>query len=115
MPKNKFKKRKTYDLRLTKFELLHMRDLFSVLLPPDTKKTVSQALAEHEDRAIVEALLWDKLHKVCISAGLPTGEECPDYMVVPTAAPPMSVFQVSSEPAQSESEGLTLDSDEEEE
>ena len=39
------KKHLTFELSLTKFELLHLRDLMSVLLPPDGGQTLSQSLA----------------------------------------------------------------------
>ena len=42
----------TWDLRLTTPELLHLRDLVSVLLPPNGEKTVSQMLAEGEGRQL---------------------------------------------------------------
>ena len=96
----KFKKRKTFSLKLTKFEVLHLRDLFSVLLPPDAKQTLSQALAFLEERQLVEAVLWSKIHDVCVEAGLPVGDSAPDYVVAPASPPPISVFQLSSEPNQ---------------
>ena len=95
--KEKIKKRKTYELRLTRTELVHLRDLFSVVLPPDVKKTLSQHLAEAEDREFIETKLWDKLIDLCKTAGVPVGDEAPDYVVAPTAAPPMSVFPMSTE------------------
>jgi hypothetical protein len=94
---SKIKKRKTYELRLTRLELVHIRDLLSVVLPPDTKKTMSQILAELEDRTYVEEKLWDKVTEACKGAGLPTGDEAPDYIVAPTAPPPMSVFHLSDD------------------
>lgn len=97
MSKDKIKKRKTYDLRLTKSELTHLRDLFSVVLPPDTKKTLSQHLAETEDRLYVEDKLWSKISDLLESADLPRGDESPDFIVAPIAAPPMGVFPLSVE------------------
>lgn len=94
------KKRKTYELRLTKFELLHLRDMFGILLPPDAKQTLSQALAVLEDRQIVETMLWKKIADACIEAQLPTGDSAPDYVVAPSSPPPITVFQLSSEPDQ---------------
>lgn len=97
MNKEKFKKRKTYDLRLTKTELAHIRDLFSVVLPPDTNKTISQHLAELEDRVYVEDKLWTKLSEILNEAGLPYGNEAPDFIIAPTAAPPMGIFPFSAD------------------
>lgn len=95
MKKEKIKKRKTYDLRLTRTELAHLRDLFSVVLPPDTKKTMSQHLAELEDRLYVEDKLWTKISDLLSEAKLPNGDEAPDYIVAPIAPPPMGVFPLS--------------------
>jgi len=104
-PKEKLsKKRKTFPLRLTKFELLHLRDLFSVGLPPDLKKTVSQALAELEDRVLVEARLWQKVVALCSEADLALDEEAPDFICAASAAPPCGVFKLASEPGESEEE-----------
>jgi len=95
MSKDKIKKRKTYDLRLTRTELAHLRDLFGVVLPPDTKKTISQHLAEVEDRVYVEDKLWTKLTDLLGQADIPHGDEAPDFIIAPTAPPPMGVFPLS--------------------
>lgn len=95
MSKDKIKKRKTYDLRLTRSELVHLRDLFSVVLPPDVNKTLSQHLAETEDRVFVEEKLWDKISEACSAANVPVNEEAPDYIVAPVGPPPMGVFHMS--------------------
>lgn len=96
--KEKLKKRKTYDLRLTKFELLHLRDLFSIALGPDAKRTVSQTLAEVESRPMVETFLWKKLSDLLEEAEVPTGDDAPDFVVASTETPPLSVFQLATEP-----------------
>jgi hypothetical protein len=112
------KKRKTFELRLTKFELLHLRDLFSVVLPPDVKKTLSQSLAELEERPLVETMLWNKVSEACDLAGIPTGPDAPDYVISINSPPGLGVFQLASEPMSDEDEeggGLPfIKSDEEE-
>lgn len=95
---SKIKKQKTYALNLTKFELTHLRDLFSVVLPPELSKSISQALAEVENRQLVESMAWQKIAAACKDAKIPIGDDAPDYVVAPSASPPMSVFQLSSEP-----------------
>jgi hypothetical protein len=102
--KKDIKTRKTYDLRLTKFELLHLRDLFSVVLPPDVSKTLSQALAQLEERSLVESMLWSKIAAACEVAGLPMGDEAPDYVVAPNTPPGLGVFQLASDPPEGEEE-----------
>ena len=96
--KKEIKRRKTFELRLTKFELLHLRDLFSVIITPELGKTLSQSLAELEDRPMVEKILWGKLSNVCQEAELPVESEAPDYVIAPTSAPGLGVFQLASEP-----------------
>ena len=91
------KKHETFDLNLTKFELLHLRDLMSVLLPPDGGQTLSEALASVEERSLIESMLWDKLSKLCKTAKLPVDAEAPDYIVAPVSAPPMGIFQVNQD------------------
>ena len=101
------KKRKTYDLRLTKFELLHLRDMFGIVLPPEASKTMSQALAELEGRTLVESLLWKKISEAAEAAGLPVGDDAPDYVVALSGTPSLSVFQVTSDPSGDDSEEET--------
>jgi len=91
------KKQSTFELNLTKFELLHLRDLMGILLPPDGAETISQSLASTEDRSLIESMLWDKVSKLCVHAKLPMESEAPDYIIAPTAPPPMGVFQVNQD------------------
>lgn len=109
-------KRKTFQLRLTKFELLHIRDMFSIVTPPEVNRTVSQHLAEVENRVLVESMLWKKISNLCEEADLPIGDDAPDFVVAPTAAPPIGVFRLASEPQ--DEEGVEFvngdDNDEEE-
>lgn len=88
------KKRKTYDLRLTKYELVHMRDMFSIVLPPDLTKTLSQSLCEVEERQSDEASLWKKIVELCLEADIPVGEDAPNFVVAPSESPPLSVYQL---------------------
>ena len=104
MSKVQIKKKKIYTLKLTKFELLHLRDLMGVLTPPDAKTTVSQHLAEAENRVHIEQFLWNKITELCKEAKLPLGDDAPDYIVAPTNTPTMGVFQISSEPPNSDQE-----------
>lgn len=92
------KQKTTFNVKLTKFELLHIRDLFGTTLAPDMKQTVSQCLATSQDRVLIEAKLWQKLANACSEAGLPMNEDAPDFVVAPAGAPPMGVFELSSDP-----------------
>ena len=91
------KKQSVFSLNLTRFELLHLRDLMGVLLPPTGAQTLSQALASAEDRSLIESLLWEKLSKLCVDAELPVDAEAPDYIIAPTAPPPLGVFQINQD------------------
>jgi|GEM_PF-2301690 len=91
------KKHETFDINLTRFELLHIRDLMGVLLPSDGAQTLSQALAFAEERTMIESMLWDKVSRLCKQAKLPLEAEAPDYIVAPIAPPPMGVFQVNQD------------------
>lgn len=95
--KPKIHRQKVYNLSLTKYELLHVRDLLSVLLPPDGHQTLSQSLAESEGRSIIESMLWTKVTGLCEEAGLPTGDEAPDYIIAPTSTPALGVFHLNQE------------------
>ena len=87
----------TWELRLTQLELLHLRDLFSILLPPEGKQTVSSALAEAEERGIIEARLWSKVSTACKSAKIPLDDGAPDFVVMMAGAPQLGIFKVNSE------------------
>lgn len=102
-------KRKTFELHLSKFELVHLRDLFGVLLATDAKTTVSQALASVEDRQIVEAKLWQRIAAACQSAKVDLNDSAPDFICAALVSPPpVGVFRISQEP----NEGENQDSDE---
>lgn len=110
MSKPNIKRRKTFQLRLTRYEILHLRDLMSVCLPPEGKQTLSGALAALENRQLIESLLWKKITSACVDADLPTDDDAPDYVIAPTGIAPLGVFQLASDPA-----GPEDDDDEEEE
>lgn len=94
--------RKTYSLTLSVAELVHLRDLFSVLLPPTMTTTVSAALAAATVRKAIEAMLWNKVVNLCGEAGLPVGAQAPDFVVVPVEPPPLDVAQIAIQQAQEE-------------
>ena len=100
----KIKRQKTFDLTLTKLELLHIRDLFSVLLPPDGNQTMSKALAELEGRRLVETMLWEKVSKLCEDADLPLADEAPDYILAPVSTPAIGIFHINHDMSEEEQE-----------
>lgn len=92
------KKRKTFKVRLTKLELLHLRDLFSVMLPPEMKETLSQRLAQLQNRSLVESKLWQKVAMACDEAELPMNDDAPDFVVAVASTPSIGVFELANEP-----------------
>lgn len=89
---------KTYAVRLTKYELLHLRDLFSILLPPTIHISVSQALAAVAERSMVEGRLWAKLRGICAQAEIPLDDDAPDFVIAAAAPPTLSVFHLADSP-----------------
>ena len=113
--KTKVRRQQVFEASFTKLELLHLRDVMSVLLPPSGEKTMSQALAELEDRSMIESMLWSKLTKLCAQAKLPLEGEAPDYVIAPTAAPPMGVFHINHDMEAPTSATTTVFDEQEEE
>lgn len=87
-----------FSLQLTRYQLLHLRDIMSVMLPSEMRETISQALAKVGNRSMVEAVLWNKVAKLCVEAGVPVGEEVPDFIVSISAPPTLGVFELMADP-----------------
>lgn len=100
MEKPKIKRCPTFSIKFTKFELLHLRDVMSISLPPEGRQTISQALAALENRPMIESYLWRKISDACQQAELPVGSDAPDYVVAPIVTPAMGVFQLTHDPDQ---------------
>lgn len=81
------------DLSLTLQELTHLRDLMSIMLPPEGKVTISAALAQLESRDAVDETLWDKVCDACETAGIDIGESAPNLIVAPSDIVPLGVFR----------------------
>jgi len=91
------KPKKNFSLKLSRKELVHLRDLFGVLLPADMKSTISQALASSQDRQLIESKLWNKIISLCNEAEIPLGDEAPDFIVTISSTPQLGVFELISE------------------
>lgn len=96
----KIKRLKIFSLNLTKLELVHLRDILSILYPTNSEKTISQALAEIENRTIEENILWNKVSSLCDSANIPIDSEAPDYVMLPVGPAPMGIFMLGQEEEQ---------------
>jgi hypothetical protein len=98
---------KTFSLALTKYELVHLRDVLSVTLP-STNTTVSQALATLEKRALIEGCLWQKVQAVCKAASIPLSNKAPDYVIAAVGQPSMCVFRLATDPSEAETKEILL-------
>lgn len=96
-PKEKVQPEALYTLHVTRDQLVHLRDLFGVLLPPDGAVSVSQFLAAITGRKELEDNLFTMIEDTCIDAQVPTGADAPDYVVMPITPPPMGVFEARLE------------------
>ena len=47
---------------------------------------------------MIETMLWNKVSDACKEAGLPIGEEAPDYIVSPVGMTPLGIFQIAHDP-----------------
>lgn len=84
-------------LTLTKEELTHLRDLMSVVLPPDGERTLSKALSALKKNQVKEGILWKKVVDLCLSNGISVGTDAPDFIVDLSVSPTLDVFPSSSE------------------
>lgn len=106
----------TFKVEFTRAELAHIRDLFSIRIPPELKTTLSEALAESQERQLIETRLWEKLTAVITKSGVPMGENAPDFTVLPTGAVPLGVFQIEMTDSQvAKTHGIRTVEDEEDE
>lgn len=91
-------KKVTFKIKFTKFELVHLRDLFGIVLPPELTTTISQKLAQTQNREYVESRLWQKIVTACTNAEIPLDDDAPDFMVAASSNPAVSVFELAHEP-----------------
>jgi hypothetical protein len=87
-------KTSSYDLKLTRQELIHLRDLFSVLLPPDGESTLSEQLAAYKDRQTIEHSLWEKIYELCLKTNVSTDSKAPDFIVTLTSMPNITIVEL---------------------
>lgn len=115
------KKTKLTTVKFSKFELIHLRDLFSLLTPPEMKETISQKLGMLQHRPLIEAKLWQKIVKACEENEIPLGDEAPDFVVSLASTPSIGVYELSHDENQEQEEvslfetGDSDDDDDEEE
>lgn len=87
-----------FDLRLTIYELIHIRDLFGIKMPSTLESTISQMLAQYENRSYIEANLWTKISTLCDSANIALGDESPDFTIAIAAPPELKVVEIAPDP-----------------
>lgn len=81
---------------MTKHELAHLRDMFSVKLPQAPNQTLSEALAESQGRLLCEPKLWDKLSGLCRAAGVGLEDEAPDFTLLPAGPVPLGLYTITA-------------------
>ena len=96
--------RPKYTLNLTKTELIHLRDLLNIRLPSNLQTTLSQALAENEDRPNSEAMLWNSVVELCESLNVPLEQNAPDFVVGVVGIPKIAVYELAESDAPDEYE-----------
>ena len=94
MPRQKVK---NISLKLNVEELTHLRDLFSVLLPQEFKLTLSESLAQSQDKQKFENVLWKKIYNLCKDNNIVIDKDANDFAVLPISQPQMVVQQVKLE------------------
>lgn len=85
-------------LGLNRAELIHLRNLMSIMLPPSGEETVGQQLARNTGLPFAETSLWQKISIACEDAGVAVGDEAPDFALAPSALPVLEVIQVNNIP-----------------
>jgi hypothetical protein len=105
-----FKKTKLAQVKFSKFELIHLRDLFSLLTPPEMKETISQKLALLQSRPLIEAKLWQKIAKACEECEIPLGDEAPDFVVSLASTPSIGVYELSHDENQERDDSSIFES-----
>lgn len=99
MPRKTTAKRKSIELKLTKAELEHIRDMLSVMVAKDRHKTLSMLLSEHKNTMAQEARLWRKVEEVCKENGVAIGAKAPDYLVGVLNKPKFAMITLPSDEA----------------
>ena len=94
MPRQKVK---NISLKLNVEELTHLRDLFSILLPQEFKLTLSESLAQSQDKQKFENVLWKKIYNLCKDNNIVIDKDANDFAVLPISQPQMAVQQVKLE------------------
>lgn len=89
-------KKDSIRLTLTRDELIHLRDLMSVVLPPDGDKTLSSALAALSKSQVKEGILWKKILDVCVKNKIDVGPDAPDFYLDFAVPPTLTVFASDS-------------------
>jgi hypothetical protein len=99
-------------MKLSQLEVVHLRDLMSVLLTTSSTTTLSEQLAENENRRHVESRLWEKVCDACAELDVPLENEAPEYVIGLAATPQLNVYELTM--VQPTSEHISSKFDEEE-
>lgn len=88
----------TFALELTRDEIVHIRNVLSVVLPPTGETRLSESLIEASELdEVVDVNLWQKVWNLCEQVGIEVGDDAPDFLVGPCEPTPLAVFQINLE------------------
>lgn len=94
----------SFQLELTRQQLVHLRDLFGVLLNFDSTETLSESLAAAMGTSLQERKLWHKVVDACGVASIPMGDGAPDFALIMSRPPQLTVTLVGEDDAELEQE-----------
>jgi len=95
--KKKNNSAKSITLKLTSNELVHVRDLFSILMPQNYVLTLSESLATQNDTEKLENKLWTKIYNLCKCNNISTDKDADDFAVMIANQPQLEIQRIKLE------------------
>lgn len=84
---------KTQTIEVTREEIEHLLTIFSVIVPSQHENTLTAKLAEQTGALQADKALWTKIWDAAVAFGIDP-EESPDYAIVPSSIPEMTLTRV---------------------
>jgi len=95
--KKKNNSAKSITLKLTSNELVHVRDLFSILMPQNYVLTLSESLATQNDTEKLENKLWTKIYNLCKCNNISIDKDADDFAVMIANQPQLEIQRIKLE------------------
>lgn len=96
-PKQQKNVKKTTVLSLSRDELVLLRDLMSIRLPPTFEDTISSVIATKQNKSLQETTLWEKIVEACSVLNIGVGELAPDFAIVLAGLPALDIVEIASQ------------------